>query len=135
MIYRRANHEDISFVVDLEKALDVTKPDSPYWEKMSVLTHPMLPIERVTVAEDAGKVVGMVGAIPLNEDGWYLVNLYVDPSYRGAGVARELVNAAANEQRAAGRTSVMAIVADKVGDLYDKLGFHQIGRAMEWKHQ
>ena len=131
MIYRTATHEDLSFLMEFEQQLAKEKPDLPYWENMSVATHPMLNIERMTVAEDEyGIPVGMVGSIPLNEESWYLVNLYVRPEFRGAGIARSLVAKAAEIQREYGRTSVMAIVSDKVGNLYEKMGFKQVGKAM-----
>ena len=135
MIYRQANHEDLSYLGDIDQALEAEKPDSPYWEPMSFRTHPLLPVERVTVADDNGKIAGTVGAIPLNAESWYLVNLYVLPEYRGNGVAKKLIEQATKVQQEAGRTSVIAIVADKVGNLYDKLGFSQVGRAMAWRHE
>lgn len=132
MRYRQANHEDLSYLVEFEHALNAEKPDSPLWQASSVLTNPLTPVENFTVAERAdGVPVAMVASIPLGNDAWYLANLYVSPEYRGNGLARGLVDAAAAEQRRRGREAVVAIVADKVGDLYDRLGFKQVGRAME----
>ncbi len=137
--YRQANHEDLSYLIDLEKELDKGKPDSPFWENMgvmtSVMTSPMLPLDRVTVAEERdGVPIAMVGSVPVSADVWYLVNLYVSPGYRGRGIAKGLLAKAAERQRELGRTTALAIVADKVGDLYDHLGFKQHGRAMGWSH-
>jgi GNAT superfamily N-acetyltransferase len=54
-------------------------------------------------AEQAGRVVGMVGTRPLKDDGaWEICRMYVDAATRGAGLAAQLLRTAEDHARAAG---------------------------------
>ncbi|WP_198375848.1 GNAT family N-acetyltransferase [Neoroseomonas rubea] len=55
------------------------------------------------VAEDQGRVVGMVGTRPLKDDAaWEICRMYVDAGARGAGLAAALLGTAEAHARAAG---------------------------------
>jgi len=54
-------------------------------------------------AERDGRVIGMVGARPLNDDAaWEICRMYVDATARGIGLAGDLLRAAEDHARAAG---------------------------------
>jgi GNAT superfamily N-acetyltransferase len=55
-------------------------------------------------AEQDGRVIGMVGTRPLNDDdaAWEICRMYVDAAARGIGLAAELLRMAEDHARAAG---------------------------------
>lgn len=54
-------------------------------------------------AEQAGRLVGMVGARPLREDqAWEICRMYVDAGVRGSGLAHRLLETAESHARTAG---------------------------------
>ncbi len=54
-------------------------------------------------AEQAGRVVGMVGTRPLKDDGaWEICRMYVDAAARGEGLAGRLLRTAEDHARASG---------------------------------
>lgn len=57
----------------------------------------------VWAAEQAGRVVGMVGTRPLNSDqAWEICRMYVEAGQRGTGLAQQLLDTAEAHARAAG---------------------------------
>jgi len=61
---------------------------------------------------------------------WQLVGMWVDPSARGTGIARELVEAVAKHARALGAASLVLWVTeinDRARAFYRKLGFVPTG--------
>jgi GNAT superfamily N-acetyltransferase len=53
----------------------------------------------------------------------YVMNMYVDPAWRGRGLARELVSTAVEYARAAGAGTVSLHASDAGRPLYERLGF------------
>jgi len=54
-------------------------------------------------AERAGRIVGMIGARPLREDGaWEICRMYADAGLRGAGLAQHLLSTAERHAQAEG---------------------------------
>jgi len=81
------------------------------------------------VAENGGTLVGLAHfrpfARPLSAStGGFLDDLFVDPSARGSGAARALIDALAGEGRARGWTMIRWITAEdnaRARALYDKM--------------
>lgn len=84
------------------------------------------------LGEDEGDVIGGAGLtwpdlppaprVPTAKRA-YLLNVYVEPTHRGRGVAKRLVQSAIDEARARGVTE-LALHASQAGrPLYEKLGF------------
>lgn len=80
MRVRKAGPADLPSIAALARKLD--------------LDHPGLEKDTFWVAEDAGRIVGLVGLIR-HPDCLELCALGVDPSRRGRGIARALVEAVA----------------------------------------
>jgi ribosomal protein S18 acetylase RimI-like enzyme len=62
----------------------------------------------------------------------YLLNVYVDPEFRGRGLARELLEMAVNDARRRG-IKVVSLHASKFGrPLYERNGFEPTNEMMLW---
>lgn len=83
-----------------------------------------------------GRVVGNLTLLPTKVFGRYLVaNVAVHPAYRRQGIARGLMDAAADEVRAKqGRVILLQVVKDNVGAvrLYESLGYRNLGNVTTW---
>jgi GNAT superfamily N-acetyltransferase len=58
------------------------------------------------VAEDGGRVVGMVATAPLDDGAWEICKMYAYPAQRGSGLARALIETAEAFARAHGATAM-----------------------------
>ena len=81
--------------------------------------------------EQQGRIVGMVGARPLREDGaWEICRMYVDGRARGGGLAHRLLTAAEDHARAAGAER-MVLWTDtrfaRAHGFYEKRGYVRQG--------
>lgn len=86
----------------------------------------------IALAEDAGRVVGMIGAYTPDEASHvrHLVSTWVAPEARGRGLGSELVGAVVEWARAAGASEVTLWVVDENRPaiaLYERAGFAPAG--------
>jgi HAD superfamily hydrolase (TIGR01509 family) len=88
---------------------------------------------QVTVAESAGRIVGVL-VLALTEEGFLLENVAVDPSRRGTGLGRTLLELAEAEARRAGFDSIYLYTHEKMSEnraLYSKIGYAEYDRRFE----
>ena len=80
-------------------------------------------------AEEAGRVVGMVGTYPA-EDGWHLSRMYVAAAERGTGLGRDLLVTAEDHARAAGAGRMVLwsdVLFTRAHAFYEKHGYLRRG--------
>lgn len=82
------------------------------------------------VAEDGGAIAGTSCATVPTGSGYIykkpiatLSGIYVDPAYRGRGIARALTNAAIEWCRHRGCSTIRLVASDAGRPLYESLGF------------
>ncbi len=85
------------------------------------------------VAEDDGESVAGVGLLaidwpphsihPALDRRGYVLNVYVEPTYRRQGIARKLMERAEEELRARGLTFAVLHAADAARPLYESMGW------------
>ncbi len=88
---------------------------------------------RVTVAESAGRIVGVL-VLALTQEGFLLENVAVDPTLRGTGLGRALLELAESEARRAGFDSIYLYTHEKMTEnraLYTKIGYVEYDRRFE----
>jgi N-acetylglutamate synthase-like GNAT family acetyltransferase len=93
-------------------------------------------VDRLQVAEDDGRIVGLVGvhvsrSLEYDGDAAKISAIVVDESRRGTGVGRALVDAAEAEARARGCEVLWLTTAERRADahaFYRALGFEETGR-------
>lgn len=88
---------------------------------------------KVTLAESAGRVVGVL-VLALTEEGFLLENVAVDPSRRGTGLGRTLLELAESEARRAGFDSIYLYTHEKMSEnlaLYARIGYAEYDRRFE----
>jgi GNAT superfamily N-acetyltransferase len=88
---------------------------------------------RVTVAESAGRIVGVL-VLALTPEGFLLENVAVEPAWRGAGLGRALLELAEAEARRAGFDSIYLYTHEKMSEnraLYAKIGYAEYDRRFE----
>jgi N-acetylglutamate synthase-like GNAT family acetyltransferase len=84
-----------------------------YVERLGMLPRPMtddyaevIANQRVTVAEGHGTIVGVI-VLTVDDEGLLIDNVAVDPSYRGKGLGRALLEFAEAEARRTGFDSLV----------------------------
>jgi ribosomal protein S18 acetylase RimI-like enzyme len=85
---------------------------------------------RVTVAEDGGEVVGLI-ALGVDDEGFVVNNVAVDPSRQGTGVGRALLEHAEAEARNAGFASIYLYTHERMREnleLYRRIGYVEYDR-------
>jgi ribosomal protein S18 acetylase RimI-like enzyme len=85
---------------------------------------------RVTVAEDGGEVVGLI-AVGVDDEGFVVNNVAVDPSRQGTGVGRALLEHAEAEARNAGFDSIYLYTHERMREnleLYRRIGYVEYDR-------
>jgi ribosomal protein S18 acetylase RimI-like enzyme len=85
----------------------------------------------VYAAESDGEIVGLVVLIPGDEEGFLLDNIAVDPSHRGTGVGRLLLEHAEAKAREAGVDSIYLFTHETMTEnlaLYDRIGYVEFER-------
>jgi ribosomal protein S18 acetylase RimI-like enzyme len=85
---------------------------------------------RVTVVERRGEIVGLV-VLGVDDEGFLLDNVAVDPAHRGSGVGRALLEHAEAAARRAGFDSIYLYTHEKMTEnltLYARIGYVEYDR-------
>ncbi|MGH9839112.1 MAG: GNAT family N-acetyltransferase [Blastocatellia bacterium] len=108
-----------------------------YVERIGILPRPMrddyaevIANHRVTVAESHGTIVGVIVLI-INDEGFFIDNVAVDPSQRGKGLGKTLLEFAEAEARRAGFDSIQLYTHEKMTEnlaLYSRMGYVEYDR-------
>jgi glucose-1-phosphatase len=111
-----------------------------YVERIGTLPGPMtddyaevIRERRVTVAESGGRIVGVL-VLAVTQEGFLLENVAVDPSRRGAGLGRTLLELAEAEARRAGFDAIYLYTHEKMIEnraLYARIGYVEYDRRFE----
>jgi ribosomal protein S18 acetylase RimI-like enzyme len=122
-----------------------------YVERIGMVPRPMtddyaavIANRRVTVAECHGTIVGVI-VLTVDDEGFLIDNVAVDPSHRGKGLGRALLEFAEAEARRAGFDSIHLYTHEKMTEniaLYSRLGYVEYDRRSQgefslvymWKH-
>ncbi len=125
MMITKMNESHVAQVAQLEK-LCFSDP----WSENSVASELKNPLSFWLVAEEAGQVAGYIGSQTVcNETD--MMNVAVHPDFRRRGIAESLVSALVEELKAMESHCLTLEVRASNGpaiSLYEKLGFHEIGR-------
>ena len=108
-----------------------------YVERLGMLPRPMtedysevIANRRVTVAESHGTIVGLI-VLAVDDEGFLIDNVAVDPSYRGKGLGRALLEFAEAEARRAGFDSIYLYTHEKMSEnvtIYSRVGYVEYDR-------
>jgi ribosomal protein S18 acetylase RimI-like enzyme len=85
---------------------------------------------RVTVAERGGEIVGLV-VLGVDDEGFFLDNLAVDPAQQGTGVGKDLLKHAESAARDAGFDSIYLYTHERMVEnlaLYSRIGYFEYDR-------
>jgi GNAT superfamily N-acetyltransferase len=85
---------------------------------------------QVTVAEIHGTIVGVI-VLTVDEEGFLIDNAAVDPSHRGKGLGRALLEFAEAEARRAGFDSIYLYTHERMKEnlaLYSRIGYAEYDR-------
>jgi GNAT superfamily N-acetyltransferase len=130
--FRRAIGADVSKVAAL-----VNAAYGHYVERIGMLPRPMtddyaevIANQRVTVAESHGIIVGVI-VLTIDDEGFLIDNVAVDPSHRGKGLGKALLKFAEAEARRAGFDSIYLYTHEKMIEnlaLYSRIGYVEYDR-------
>jgi len=130
--FRSATGADVSKVAAL-----VNAAYSHYVERIGMLPRPMtddyvevITKRNVTLAESDGAIVGMI-VLTVDDEGFLIDNVAVDPSHRGRGLGRALLEFAEAEAWRAGFDSIYLYTHEKMTEnlaIYSKLGYVEYDR-------
>jgi ribosomal protein S18 acetylase RimI-like enzyme len=108
-----------------------------YVERLGMLPRPMtddyaevIANQRVTVAEGHGTIVGVI-VLTVDDEGLLIDNVAVDPSYRGKGLGRALLEFGEAEARRTGFDSIHLYTHEKMTEnlaIYSTLGYIEYDR-------
>jgi ribosomal protein S18 acetylase RimI-like enzyme len=108
-----------------------------YVERIGMLPRPMtddyaevIANQRVTVAESHGTIVGVI-VLTVEDEGFLVDNVAVDPSLRAKGLGRALLEFAEAEARRAGFDSIYLYTHEKMTEnlaLYSRIGYVEYDR-------
>ena len=107
----------------------IGKPPGPMTEDYAKVIRE----RRVTVADNGGKVAGVL-VLAVTGEGFLLENVAVDPSQRGKGLGRTLLELAEAEARREGFGSIYLYTHEKMTEnlaLYAKIGYVEYDRRTE----
>jgi ribosomal protein S18 acetylase RimI-like enzyme len=106
-------------------------------ERIGMLPRPMtedyaevIASRRATVAESHGTIVGII-VLAVDDEGFLVDNVAVDPSLRGKGLGRALLEFAEAEARRAGFDSIYLYTHEKMTEnltLYSRIGYVEYDR-------
>jgi ribosomal protein S18 acetylase RimI-like enzyme len=108
-----------------------------YVERIGILPRPLIDdyaeviaSRRVTIAEHHGAIVGVI-VLTVDDEGFLIDNVAVDPSLRGRGLGRALLEFAESEARRAGFDSIYLYTHEKMAEnlaLYSRFGYVEYDR-------
>jgi GNAT superfamily N-acetyltransferase len=108
-----------------------------YLEHIGILPRPMtddyaevIANQQVTVAESRGTIVGVI-VLAVDDEGFLVDNVAVDPSHRGKGLGRVLLEFAEAEAQRAGFDSIYLYTHEKMTEnvaLYSRIGYIEYDR-------
>ena len=108
-----------------------------YVERIGMLPRPMtddyaevIANQRVTVAESHGTIVGVI-VLAVGDEGFLIDNVAVDPSHRGKGLGRALLEFAEAEAQRAGFDSTYLYTHEKMTEnlaIYSRIGYVEYDR-------
>ncbi|MGI8911633.1 MAG: GNAT family N-acetyltransferase [Rubrobacteraceae bacterium] len=108
-----------------------------YVERIGMLPRPMtddyaevIANQRVTVVESHGTIVGVI-VLTVNDEGFLIDNVAIDPSHRGKGVGKALLEFAEAEARHAGFDSIYLYTHEKMTEnlaIYSRIGYAEYDR-------
>jgi ribosomal protein S18 acetylase RimI-like enzyme len=108
-----------------------------YIERLGMLPRPMtddyaevIANRRVTVAESYGNIVGVI-VLTVDDEGFLIDNVAVEPSHRGEGLGRALLEFAEAEARRTGFDSIHLYTHEKMTEnlaLYSRIGYVEYDR-------
>jgi GNAT superfamily N-acetyltransferase len=129
---RSAKEPDASKVATLVEAAY-----SHYVERIGILPRPMtddyaqiIANQRVTVAESHRSIVGVI-VLNVDEEGFLIDNVAVDPSHRGQGLGKALLEFAEAEARRTGFNCIYLFTHEKMSEnlaLYSRIGYVEYDR-------
>ena len=125
MMIERMNESHVPQVAELEK-ICFTDP----WSERSVASELRNPLSLWLVACKQGIVAGYVGSQTVMGE-TDMMNIAVHPNFRRQGIAEDLVDALVRELRTLDSSCLTLEVRasnEAARNLYEKLGFAQIGR-------
>ena len=125
--YKKMTPEHVSGVAALEK---VCFPDP--WSEKSIASEVSNPLSLWLVATQGEKVVGYVGSQSVL-DGADMMNIAVDPDYRNAGIATQLIVKLIDllkDKRVVCLCLEVRISNESAIALYEKMGFVPVGRRL-----
>jgi ribosomal protein S18 acetylase RimI-like enzyme len=130
--FRPATGADVSKVAAL-----VNAAYEHYVERIGMLPRPMtddyaevIANRRVTVAESYGNIVGVI-VLTVDDEGFLIDNVAVEPSHRGEGLGRALLEFAEAEARRTGFDSIHLYTHEKMTEnlaLYSRIGYVEYDR-------
>jgi GNAT superfamily N-acetyltransferase len=130
--FRPATGADVSKVAAL-----VNAAYGHYVERIGMLPRPMtddyaevIANRRVTVAESYGNIVGVI-VLTVDDEGFLIDNVAVEPSHRGEGLGRALLEFAEAEARRTGFDSIPMYTHEKMTEnlaLYSRIGYVEYDR-------
>jgi ribosomal protein S18 acetylase RimI-like enzyme len=131
-LFRSATGSDVPKVAAL-----VDAAYGHYVKRLGVLPRPMtddyaevIANQRVTVAESHGTIVGVI-VLTVEDEGFLIDNVAVDPSYRGQGLGRALLEFAEAEARHTDFDSIHLYTHEKMTEnlaIYSKFGYIEYDR-------
>ena len=131
-LFRSATGADVPKVAAL-----VDAAYGHYVKRLGVLPRPMtddyaevIANQRVTVAESHGTIVGVI-VLTVEDEGFLIDNVAVDPSYRGQGLGRALLEFAEAEARRTDFDSIHLYTHEKMTEnlaIYSKFGYIEYDR-------
>jgi ribosomal protein S18 acetylase RimI-like enzyme len=86
--------------------------------------------QRVTVAESYGNIVGVI-VLSVDDEGFLIDNVAVEPSHRGEGLGRALLEFADAEARRMGFDSIHLYTHEKMTEnlaIYSRIGYVEYDR-------
>jgi ribosomal protein S18 acetylase RimI-like enzyme len=109
-----------------------------YVERIGMLPRPMtddyaevIANQRVTVAESHDATIVGVIVLTVDDEGFLVDNVAVDPRYRGKGLGRALLELAETEARRGGFDSICLYTHEKMTEnlaLYSRIGYVEYDR-------
>jgi ribosomal protein S18 acetylase RimI-like enzyme len=108
-----------------------------YVERIGMLPRPMtddyakvIANQQVTIAENHGTIVGLI-VLTVDDEGFLIDNVAVDPSHRGKGLGRALLEFAETEARRRGFDSIYLYTHEKMTEnltIYSRIGYVEYDR-------